>query len=241
MTARKTMLLEVCIASVDDAIAAEEGGAGRLELNIGLELGGLTPSIGLLRATVQATTLPVLPMLRPRPGGFHYSETEKEIMIQDGKQFLAEGAAGLVFGALNKDNQIDASFTRKMVQLCGKKESVYHRAIDAATDPVIEAKKLVDLGITRILTSGGAKTALEGAEVLKQLQDQIGHRIEILPASGIRSSNVQDLVTKTGVNQVHGSCGRTYQNPSGPVAPPDCRMTDVEEVRQMKTALRRFR
>lgn len=231
------MILEICIASAQDAISAQKGGAGRLELNLGLELGGLTPSLGLFQAVVKSTQLPVLPMLRPRPGGFHYNETEKETMLTDGRLFIENGAAGLVFGALDQKNQIDIAFTKRLVELCGENESVFHRAIDATDNLLEEAKKLVDLGVTRILTSGGKPTAAEGADTLKLLQDKIGDKIEILPASGIRSSNVQDLVNKTGVTQVHGSCGKTYQSPSGPVAPPDCKMTDQMEVERMVAAI----
>ncbi len=198
------MIFEVCCGCTDDAVNAFLGGADRIELNSALFMGGLTPSTGTLRLVKELTDFPVMAMLRPREGGFCYSENEYKTIKEDAKILLENGADGLVFGFLNSDGTVNAQRTRELIELCGEKDSVFSRGIDV-TPNIIEATELLrDLGITRILTSGGEKTALLGAENIKKMIAVAGGT-EILPGSGINADNVLELILKTGTAQVHAS------------------------------------
>jgi copper homeostasis protein len=199
------LLLEVCVASVDDAIVAAEAGADRLELNLALELGGLTPSLALLTETKQAVAIPLIAMVRPRSGDFHYSEREKIVMLRDAELLLAHGADGIACGALDAQHAIDEPFWRRLVRLAENRETVFHRAFDVMSGPRAGLEMLIDSGTTRVLTSGQAETALAGARQLAQFVAQSQGRIEILPAAGIASEHVDELLAKTGCRQIHGS------------------------------------
>ncbi|MEG1426307.1 MAG: copper homeostasis protein CutC [Oscillospiraceae bacterium] len=198
------MIYEVCCGSAEDAVQAARGGADRIELNTALFLGGLTPSLGALLTVKRQISVPVMVMVRPREGGFCYSETEYETMKADAVNFLKAGADGLVFGFLNGDGTINARRTAEFVALCGEKEAVFSRAIDVCPDIVGTAHLLENLGIRRVLTSGGKASALQGAEKIAELVRD-GMNLEILPGGGITPENVRELMYKTGVSQVHSS------------------------------------
>lgn len=200
--------LEVCCGSYEDAVTAEHCGASRIELNSALELGGLTPDNGTLCLCKEELTIPVMAMLRPRAGGFCYTQAEFCAMQKSAEQLLAAGADGLVFGILTPERQVDAARTKILTNLahaCGR-EAVFHRAFDCTTDLLKSAEILAEIGVDRILTSGGAETACEGGEMLRLLQTQFGKKIEILPGCGVRKENVCGLLKATGVSQVHSSC-----------------------------------
>lgn len=197
--------IEACIASVEDAIAAFEGGADRLELNTAISLDGLTPSIGLLRSVKEAVPLPVIVMIRPRPFGFAYSADEFKVMQRDIDAFLQEDVAGFAFGILWKNGQIDVERTRMLLKQMQGTEAVFHRAFDITPTPSVALEILIDLGVDRILTSGHQATAIEGIAPLKDLLARAGQRIEVLPGSGIKPSNVARLLKETGCTQVHGT------------------------------------
>ncbi|HIT60211.1 MAG TPA: copper homeostasis protein CutC [Candidatus Fimousia stercorigallinarum] len=181
---------EICCGSAEDAIAAWKGGAVRVELNSDLFHGGLTPSIGTLTVVKKAVpNLKVICMVRPREGGFHYSDLEFQVMLEDAAQLLEHGADGIAFGFLHEDGTIDIKRCQKMLQVIGEKESVFHRAIDVVPDVFDAVSLLSELGVTRILTSGQKPTALEGAETIRQMIRIADGRIEILPGSGIRPHN----------------------------------------------------
>lgn len=228
-------MLEVCIASVDDAREAVAGGADRLELNVAIELGGLTPSAALLAAVKQSVAVPVIAMVRPRGAGFAYRASEVQVMLRDAELLLAGGADGIAWGALSSDGRIDAATCRAMVQLAGDRQTVFHRAFDLASDPLRTAYELADLGVGRIMTSGRATTAWEGREVIAELQEQCGRRVEILPAGGVEPDNVRQLLQLTGCTQVHGSFRRYREDPAWPVADSRYGVTD----RQLVAATRR--
>lgn len=200
--------LEICCGSAMDAMAAEQGGADRIELNSALSLGGLTPDIGSLLLCREKVKIPIIAMVRPRAGGFCYKTEEYEAMKRSAQVMLEAGADGLAFGFLNEDRTIDEERTVQMTKLVHSygKEAVFHRAFDAslALDEAIE--QLIRAGIDRVLTSGGEATALEGAVCLSHLQKCYGDEIEILAGSGVRSSNVLSLLDKTNVSQIHSSC-----------------------------------
>lgn len=216
------MVIEIVAQSLDDALAAERAGADRLELVSALSLGGLMPSVGTLEAVVQACPLPVVAMVRPRSGGFGYSEGELAAMERDGERFLEAGARGLVFGVLDQGGVAKAN--ERLVRLGG--EAVFHRAFDALPDPLDALERLIDLGFRRVLTSGGRGTAMDGAETIQRLIERADGRIEILPGGGVRPENVAQLVARTGATQVHlagqewvgdpTAAGMTFNGPAHP-------------------------
>jgi copper homeostasis protein len=200
----RRVTLEVAVSTPDEAAEAEAAGADRLELSGALDVGGVTPSLALFRATRDAVRLPVWVLLRPRPGGFAYSEREFAVMTADAEPFLSEGAAGIVFGILTPDGRIDRARCRALVELA-KGRAVFHRAFDFLPDPLAALDGLTDLGFARVLTSGGAATADAGAERLASLVRHAGSRIEVLPAGSIRPENVAALVRATRCVQVHAA------------------------------------
>lgn len=202
-TTSPSMLLEVCIGSVADAEAAIAVGANRLELCAGLELGGLTPSLGLVEQVVAMSSVPVIAMLRPRAGGFCYDRREFAAMLRDADQFLGAGAAGVAFGVLDAHGKIDAARSREIVERCGTREAVFHRAFDFTPDQCEALDVLARIGVTRILTSGGEPTALAGADKLRHLREQGADRIALLAGGGISEENVAQVVAASGVRQIH--------------------------------------
>ena len=201
----RRICIEACISSVEDAVAAYEGGADRLELNMALPLDGLTPSLGLVQKVKAAVPLPIIVMIRPRAFGFNYSSSEFAVMQSDIDAFLQEGIAGFAFGILTAEQEIDLPRTRRIVQQIKGVESVFHRAFDVTPNANTALNHLIDLGISRVLTSGHQPTAMEGIKMLKSLQQKAASQIEILPGSGIKPSNVAALLNQTGCTQVHGT------------------------------------
>jgi len=199
------MKLEICTASVDDCITAQRGSADRVELNTALALGGLTPSAGMIREAVKAVSIPVIVMIRPRDGGFCYSNSEFKTMQRDIDLALGVGAAGIAFGILLENGRIDRKRNKTILDQLKNTTAVMHRAFDLTPDPFTALDTCIDLGFNRILTSGQQETALKGAVVLKQLILQSKNRIEILPGSGITPATVESLVQQTGCQQVHCS------------------------------------
>lgn len=207
------LTLEVCVATIDDAIAAAAAGADRLELNLALELDGLTPSLALLAEAKQAVAMPIIAMVRPRAGSFHYSEREQRVMLRDAELLLSHGADGIACGALDAQHAIDEPFWRQLVRLARNCETVFHRAFDVMSEPRVGLEMLIENGTTRVLTSGGAPTAIAGAAQLAQFTQQSHGRIQILPAAGISSEHIAELLAKTGCRQIHGSFREPNSNP----------------------------
>lgn len=212
----KRDLFEVCAGSVQDCINAQLGGADRVELNSALHLGGLTPSLAMLKLVKEKTSLKVVCMDRPRAAGFCYDDVEIETMFEDAKILLENGADGISFGFLNSDATINVTETKKMVELIHQyqKEAVFHRAFDCVDDPMHAVKQLIDCGVDRILTSGLQPTAMQGASVLEKLQSAFGDQIELLAGSGINANNIRALKEQTGLHQFHGSCKEWCKDPT---------------------------
>jgi copper homeostasis protein len=208
------VLLEICIASVDDALVAVAGGADRLEVNCALELGGLTSSAALFAEVRGRVQVPLIAMVRPRPGGFCYSENDFEVMIRDAESLLAAGADGLAFGILKPEGQIDLARCRVLRELCGNRPAVFHRAFDVTPDPFAALDTLIHLGFTRVMTSGQAETASGGADLIRDLIRRAAGRIEVLPAAGINARTAPELIARTGCNQFHASARTTGVDPS---------------------------
>ena len=240
--------LEVAIASLSGAIFAESGQADRIELNAALPLGGLTPSIGLVRAVVERVALPVIAMVRPRPGGFCYGQEDWLVMQRDADFLLEAGVAGLAFGCLTGDGAVDIQRTRSMLRQMESREAVFHRAFDLTPDPYKALEQLIDLGVTRVLTSGQAPTAAEGAAILARLIEQAAGRIEILPGGGIRPHNVASLIAATGFDQVRAALRKTRSDSSAATRPElrlgagsstegEYEETDEDAIRAIRAAL----
>ncbi|MBF1091791.1 MAG: copper homeostasis protein CutC [Solobacterium sp.] len=212
----KRDIFEVCAGSVQDCINAQLGGADRVELNSALHLGGLTPSLAMLKLVKEKTLLKVICMDRPRAAGFCYDDVEIETMFEDAKILLENGADGISFGFLNSDATINVTETKKMVELIHQyqKEAVFHRAFDCVDNPMHAIKQLIDCGVDRILTSGLQPTAMQGASVLEKLQSEFGDQIKLLAGSGINANNIRALKEQTGLHQFHGSCKEWCKDPT---------------------------
>jgi copper homeostasis protein len=247
----KSILLEICCGSIDDAIQAEKGGADRVELCSALFLGGLTPSIGTVQEAKRRLKIPVMVMVRPRGGGFCYTEAEMATMERDAEASIDSGADGVVFGILESDGKIDVRRTKRMRQWIGKRQAVFHRAFDVTPNPFKALEQLVDLGITRVLTSGQKDTVPEGVELIAELMERAGKRIEILPGGGgLRPFNMLEIVKRTGCAQVHMTAWSVVRDSStqarsevtfgGALRPPEdlYDMTDAKLVQEIAKRLR---
>lgn len=201
------VLLEVCVDSTECAIIAEKGGAGRLELCSVLELGGLTPSIGLLIEVKKHVSIPVFCMLRCRPGDFCYNTTEISTMLEDAKKLIEHGADGVVFGFLTQSRMIDIDSCKTMMQNLPKGfPCTFHRAFDFIHTPENAVQTLKDLGFSRILTTGGGSDVSSSIDTLKELYTAgVTGSITILPGGGVNESNVICL-KEIGFREVHSSC-----------------------------------
>ena len=197
------LTVEVCVDSLDSAIAAERGGANRVELCGSLVEGGVTPSAGLIATARQKISIGLHVMIRPRAGDFYYSADEFEVMRRDVLMAKQLGAEGVVFGILDADANVDIQRTRALVDLARPLKVTYHRAFDMSADLFRSLEQVMETGADRILTSGGAKTALEGAATLRRLVEQAGKRAVIMACGGINDQNVQAVVEETAVREIH--------------------------------------
>ncbi len=209
----KNIKVEVCAGNVQDCITAEKQGADQIELNSGVFMGGLTPSLATVKLAKKMVSIPIFPMLRPRGAGFHYSDLEVETMIEDAHLFAKEKVEGLVFGFLNEDRTIDVENTLKLVEVCKSYniDAIFHRAFDNVINPDEAMETLIQCGVTRVLTSGLGSGSFEGMAVLKELQEKYGDRIEIIAGAGINKDNILEIVRTTKVKQVHASF-KTWAN-----------------------------
>lgn len=201
------MKLEICCGSYEDGVSAYRAGAERIELNSALSLGGLTPSLGTLRLLKRDTNLEIICMVRNRGGGFCYSEAEYQIMMEDARILLENGASGIAFGFLNPDFTVNIEHTQQMVQLIHSygKQAIFHRAFDLVKDIDATVQSLVDCGVDRILTSGQQPQADKGIDMITYLEKNYGDVIEILAGCGVNENNV-NLFKEHGIQQIHSSC-----------------------------------
>ena len=200
------MEIEICCGSIQSAANAKAGGAVRIELCQGLIEGGTTPSPAMIDIAVRDLGLQVFVLVRPRSGDFCYNDLEVRTMMEDVEYCKKVGVAGIVVGFLHPDGTIDTELTRRFVQLAAPIPVTFHRAFDRCTEPLKALEQIIDCGCARILTSGCKPTALEGANLLKQLVQQANGRIKILAGSGITPENAAALKQQTGVPEIHGSC-----------------------------------
>lgn len=197
-------------------MAAWRGGAKRIELNSALYLGGLTPSLGTLILTKKHTDLKVIAMVRPRGAGFCYQDDDFEVMKKDAELLLENGADGIAFGCLKEDGSIQEKQVQEMTAIIKnyQKEAVFHRAFDCVHNPYKTMESLIEIGIDRVLTSGGKEKAMDGIDLLSRLQKTYGEWMQLLAGSGLNAGNARELMEKTGISQVHSSCRGWLPDPT---------------------------
>jgi copper homeostasis protein len=205
-------LLEICVDDSAGLAAAIAGGADRIELCSALELGGLTPSAALVDQALRSG-VPTHMMIRPRAGGFVLAEGEAALMIEEIHLAVARGIAGLVVGALGPEGELDREALARFRDAARDATIVLHRAIDLVPDPVAAVREAAALGFDKVLSSGGAPTAIEGAATLAAMVAETGDRLSIIAGSGVAPGNVAQLIAKTGVREVHGSASTPGPQP----------------------------
>ena len=216
-TGAHSVLVEACVDSVESSMAAERGGAGRLELCDALFDGGTTPSAGMIAACRERVSIPLFVIIRPRGGGFVYTAAELDVMRRDVVAARELGADGVVVGVLRPDGTVHPDHTRALVDAAGGMPVSFHRAFDFAPDLGEALDALMATGVTRVLSSGGAPTAREGIAALASLVRQAGDRIVVMAGGGVREENVLALVDATGVREVHVRLTRLTRG-GGPAA-----------------------
>ena len=241
------MILEIAANSVASALAAQEGGAGRVELCSALELGGLTPSYAQIALAREKLTIPLYVLIRPRAGDFLYSDFECETMRRDIEACVRAGCDGVVLGALDADGHIDLPRCRSLMAAAASMGVTFHRAFDLTRDPLSALEDVIALGCERVLTSGGQATAIEGAGLICQLVELAAGRIAVMPGAGVNAANIGELIALTGASEFHASAKRLHASGMRwqPLSLKDMQggewQSDVEQIRRIGTALREAR
>ena len=242
--------IEICVDSVEGAIAAERGGANRVELCDNLFEGGTTPSAGCIKLARAQLRIGLQVIVRPRGGDFLYTPIEHEVMAEDVRTAKSLGADGVVIGYLTAAGDIDLERTRALIDLARPLNVTFHRAFDMCRDPYRALEDLIGLSVDRVLTSGQEATCLEGQDLIAELHRQAAGRIIIVPGGGLTPRNIKRVVDATGVTEVHLSARATVQSAmlfrnhrcfmGGALRPPEFnwKATDETSVRAVVDALR---
>jgi copper homeostasis protein len=206
---------EICIDSIEGAVAAENAGAARVELCSALFEGGLTPSIGTIEVALRAVSrIRVHVIVRPRGGDFIYSPYEIDAMARDVEAAVAAGAHGVVIGALTPEGDVDVATTRRLIAAAGGASITFHRAFDMTREPFTALEQLIDLGVHRVLTSGQESSVLEGAPLIAQLVEKAGDRLIVMPGGGITERNIERIIELTGASEYHFAALVTTDGPA---------------------------
>lgn len=200
-----TPLIEVCVDRPERLLEAQEGGAQRIELCSRLDLDGLSPGPDWLEEALARACVPLVVMVRPSPGPFQVGPEDLAVMLDEVRGLRSRAVAGVVLGAITADGRIDREAVGRLVEAAGDLPVVFHRAFDRTADPLGALEDLVDLGVRRVLTSGGAASAWQGRAMLRALVERAAGRIEVLAGGGVRDDHLADLLAATGVEQVHAS------------------------------------
>lgn len=198
------MIKEACVESFEKALEAQNNGANRIELCENLAVGGTTPSYGTVKVCLEKLDITIFPMIRARGGNFIYSKDEIEIMKEDIKIFKELGVKGVVLGCLISNNKIDLELTKELVDLAYPMEVTFHKAIDEIQNPLDYIDDLVNIGIKRILTSGGKATALEGKDLINEMIKKSNGRLKIVVAGKVTKENLNGLSNLISANEFHG-------------------------------------
>jgi copper homeostasis protein len=244
------MKIEICVDSVEGAMAAERGGADRVELCDNLLEGGTTPSGGCITLARQRVRIGLQVIIRPRGGDFLYSNTELEVMAADVRMAKELGADGVVIGCLTPAGDLDRERTARLIELARPLNVTFHRAFDMCRDPEQALEELIQMQVQRVLTSGQEASVIEGLELITKLQRQGAGRIVVMPGGGLTPRNVRRVVQASGVSEVHLSArstvesGMQFRNSrcfmGGTLRPPEFswKMTDEVSVRAVVGSLR---
>ena len=241
-------ILEICAGSVESAIAARDGGAKRIELCAALEVGGVTPSAGVIAEARKVVGIILNVIIRPRGGDFLYNEYEVACMEEDIRTCKQLGVDGIVIGALTAEGDIDTDVCRRLISAADGMSITFHRAFDMCRNAKKALEELIALGCHRVLTSGQAPTAVAGITMLKELNEQAAGRIIIMPGCGVNSTNAGEIIKATGATEIHASArknigsGMIFRHSGVSMGNPDCdeyarKETDLEEVKKIVDAI----
>lgn len=203
-------ILEIAVFNIESALYAIAAGADRIEFCENPLEGGTTPSYGSLKNLIHKTKTPVFPIIRPRGGDFLYSDDEFDSMKSDLLLVKNLGYPGAVIGLLKKDGHIDIDRTAALVSIAGNMEITFHRAFDRCIDPLKGLEDIIQTGCKRILTSGQVPHVSNALPLITQLVDNAKGRITIMPGSGVRANNIADIISSTGVMEIHSSARKNY-------------------------------
>lgn len=231
------MRLEICVDSVESAIAAQNGGAERLELCSALSEGGLTPSLGLIRAVREKVGVGVYAMIRPRGGDFYYSDEEFAVMLDDIAHAAQAGANGIVLGVLTPEGDVDVERTCRLVDAAGDMGVTFHRALDMTRNLEGALEDVISTGAHRVLTSGRSETAIAGAGQIATLVCAATGRIEVMACGGVRAENVRQLAQATGAREFHAALRTGVPSPVRKLNP-DLKLGDAAQDEYMRYVVR---
>lgn len=241
-----TPILEIAANSVASALAAEAGGAARVELCSALEVGGVTPSHATIAIARERLSIPVHVLIRPRAGDFVFDDLECEVMRRDIETCKASGCAGVVIGVLTADGEVDSPRCRALMDAARDLSVTFHRAFDFARDPLAALDAIIELGCRRLLTSGQADDALAGAPLIRTLVERADGRITVMPGGGITARNIAAIAAATGAHEFHASAkvrvGSRMRGANSHLREMDDSdwQTDAGEVRARVVALRSY-
>lgn len=237
-------VLEISANNVGSALAAQAGGADRVELCENLGEGGTTPSYGSIAVARDRLRIALYVLIRPRGGDFLYDGHERDAMRADVENCVRLGCDGVVIGALDADGEVDAGVCGELIAAAGSLGVTFHRAFDAARDQGRALEAAIALGCERILTSGGAGDAWTGAQRIAELGEQAGGRIVLMAGAGVNEHNIAALAQRARVNELHASAkaprpsAMGYRNPALAGLSPDWSQSDAHRVRALAQALR---
>jgi len=207
-------LLEIAANSVASALAAQEGGAGRVELCDDLSEGGTTPSYGTIAVARERLHIPLYVLIRPRTGDFNYAPAEVEVMLRDIGNCVRLGCDGVVIGALDSAGDVDEAICRELMATAGSIGTTFHRAFDAARDQSTALEAIIRLGCERVLTSGGEADASSGATRIAGFVEQAASRLKVMAGAGITADNIVEVALRSNADELHGSARATRVSPS---------------------------
>jgi len=207
------MNLEICVDSVESAIAAERGGAHRVELCSDLLEGGVTPGAGLIASVRRRVAIDLFVMIRPRGGDFCYTDLEFQVMQEEIRHARNMGADGIVLGVLDGQGRVDVNRTRRLVELAEPLPVTFHRAIDMTPDPAAALEDVLATGASRILTSGGAPNVTDGAGQIASMVEAAKGRIVIMPGGGISGDTIVAIAEASGATEFHSSARTVFRSP----------------------------